>query len=281
MPRLHYLKVAVVVIGSTLAAGAATASEPASVKGVLTVNGSTVELPFVYAYPEESGFYDDADPTWTLLFVDREISERELDEPLWESAYVRLGITKTAEFGDQPELQVYSQDMRFSAEQPGNVSGGSYPTLELSAIGPEGVAGRVFHAEPQEIFDDTFHYDFAFSAPMSDPNAPIGDPLPAGGGEPGAAFIAWTEAIHAGDIDRMKALVLPEQAAMLDSPDIAEELEFIKLMTPTDVVVVGGSSDGETALLEVTGKMDGEPVKGEVTLVRQAGTWVSTNASWE
>jgi hypothetical protein len=275
------IAVVLLVAGAVIVAGAATASEPASLKGVLTANGTTVELPYVYAFPEETGFFNDADPTWTVLFVDRAIAERELDEPLWESAYIRLGITRTAEFGDQPELRVYSQDMRFSAEQPGNVSGGSYPTLELEAIGPDGVSGRVFHAEPQEIFDDTFHYDFTFSAPMSDPDAPIGDPLPAGGGEPGAAFIAWTEAIHSGDIDRLKTLVPPEQAAMLDGPDIAEELEFMKLMTPTDIEITGGSSDGETAVLQVAGKMDGEPVKGEVTLARLEGLWVSTNASWE
>ena len=83
------------------------AAEEATVKGVLEANGETVELPYVYVWAEEEGFFDPADPTWSLLFVDRPIEERELGEMLWEAAYVELKITKTAEFSDEPELHVY------------------------------------------------------------------------------------------------------------------------------------------------------------------------------
>ncbi len=252
----------------------------ASVEGTLVVNGETVELPYVYAYARKTGFYVEEDPTWTLLFVGNPIDERSLDDHIWDAAYVRIGITRTAEFGDEPELQVLSQDIRFSADAPGNVSGGTYPQLELSSVGPETFAGRVYHVEPTEFFDDTFQYDFSFSVPLSDPFGPIGDLLPAGGGEPGAAYLAWVDAIHAGDVERLKALVPPEQAAMLEGEDVRGDIEFIQMMTPTGVEVVGGSSDGETALLQITGTMDGESVAGEITLVHQDGLWMATGSSW-
>jgi hypothetical protein len=253
--------------------------DEAWVEGTLVANGEAIELPYVYVYAKSEGFYDEADPTWELIFVDRPIEEREVDDPIWGAAYVSLGVTRTAEFGDEPELQVYSQDIRFSAEQAGNISGGTYPTIELSEAGPERFVGRVYHTEEQEFFDDTFTYDFKFSAPLSDPNAPIGEALPAGGGEPGRAYLAWVEAIHAGDIERLKTMVPAEQAEAFESEDIQEELEFMKLMTPTDVKILGGSSDGETAILQVTGMMDGEAIEAEVTLTRSDGHWNTTDVS--
>jgi hypothetical protein len=265
--------------------GTAIADEPAaSVNGSFVANGEKVELPYVYVYAERQGFYDEADPTWSVLFVEHPIEERELDDHVWDAAYIRLGITETSEFDDEPTLQVYSQDIRFSAEQAGNISGGTYPELEITKTGPERFSGRVHHPEVREFFDDTFQFDFTFDIPLSDPFAPIGDALPADGGEPGAAFVAWCDAVHAGDMARLKALMPAEQAAMLESEDegqIKEDLEFMKMMTPTEVEVLGGSSDAETAILNVTGTMDGQAVQGEITMALTDGRWVTTDAAWE
>jgi len=268
-----------------LATGAVVADEPAaSVSGSFVANGEKVELPYVYVYAEKQGFYDEADRTWSVLFVEHPIEERELDDHVWDAAYIRLGITETSEFDDEPTLQVYSQDIRFSTEQTGNISGGTYPELEITKTGPERFSGRVHHPEVQEFFDDTFQFDFTFDIPLSDPFGPIGDALPAGGGEPGAAFVAWCDAVHAGDMARLKALMSPEQAAMLESENeeqIKEDLEFMKMMTPTEVEFLGGSSDGETAILDVKGAMDGQAVRGEITMEFTDGRWVTTDAAWE
>ena len=70
-------------------------------------------------------------------------------------------------------------------------------------------------------------------------------------------------------------------AAMLDAPEAAEELEFMAIMTPTDVRIVEGSSDGSTAILRVEGRMEGEAVKGEVTLENHEGRWMPTASSME
>jgi hypothetical protein len=260
----------------------AVANQPtATVEGSLVANGETVQLPYVYAYAEKKGFYDEADPTWEVLFVAQPIAERDLDDTIWDSAYVRLGITLSATFDDEPTLQVYSQDIRFPGESSGNLSGGSYPQLELSATGPDRITGRVYHTETQKFFDDTFQFDFTFVAPLSDPFGPIGDPLPTNGGEPGAAYLAWTKAIHAGDVEQLKSLVPADKAEMLDGEDVKETLEFMAMMTPTDVTIVGGSSDGQTAILQVTGTMDGESVEGEITLIREEGLWIATETAWK
>lgn len=253
---------------------------PAKVSGALMANGEKVELPYAYAIELEKGFYDPTDPAWKLVFVDRPIAERDLDGMIWEAAFVELEITLTSEFDDEAELQVYAQNMRLTAGSGGNLSGGTYPELEIETTGPERIVGRVFHPQAQEFFDDTYQYDFTFDLPFSDPDAPIGDPLPAGGGAPGEAYLAWVKAIHAGDIQGLKKLVPPEMAAELDGPEAAEGMEFMKLMTPTEVKVLGGSSDGQTAILQVEGVMDGERAQGEITLEQQGGLWMAVSSSW-
>jgi hypothetical protein len=256
------------------------AGEEASVSGALRANGKTVALPYVYVYALEKGFYDENDPTWKILFVEHPVAERNLDEPVWDSAYVELGLTRTAEFGDQPELRVYSQSIRFSADAGGNISGGSYPQVELESAGPERFSGRIHLPEEQKFFDDTFQYDFTFSAPLSDPDAPLGDPLPADGGEPGKAYLAWVAAIHAGDIGRLQKLVPAEMASRFEGEDGKQGLEMMQAMTPTEVQVLGGSSDGSTAILKVEGVMDGAKVSGEVTLERRGEHWLATKSAW-
>jgi hypothetical protein len=260
-------------------ASPARAAEPARVEGTLTGNGQTVSLPYVYVYALAEGFDDEDDPTWKLLFVEHPVEARKLDEPVWDAAYVELGITRTAEFGDEPALRVYSQSIRLSADAGGNISGGTYPTLELESAGPDRFAGRVYLPDEEKIFDDTFQYDFRFDAPLSDPHAPLGQVLPAGGGEPGKAYLAWVEAVHSGDLGRLRKLVPAEMASQLEGADAQQSLEMMASMTPTSVEILSGSSDGQTAILQVGGVLDGETVRAEVTLEKTGGLWLATRFS--
>jgi hypothetical protein len=255
------------------------ASDEASVSGTLKANGTTVELPYVYVYALEKGFYDESDPAWKIMFVEHPIEERKLDEHVWDSAYVELSITESAEFGER-ELQVYSQNIKFAADSGGNISGGTYPEIELASAGPDRFAGRVYLPEEQKVFDNTFQYDFTFSAPLSDPDAPIGDPLPADGGEPGKAYLAWIAALHAGDIELLKTLVPAEMVSRFEGDEVKEDLELMQLMTPTGLTVLDGTSDGKIAILQVEGVMDGEKVRGEITLEKMGDFWMATQAAW-
>ncbi len=271
------------LLAAALVPGAAGAD--GAISGTFTVNGAPVELPHAYVWPAEEGFYDAVDPTWTLLFVDRALEPRDLGGMVWDAAFLEIGITETAEFGDQPEIQVYSQTIRFSADQGGNVTGGSYPEVEFTLEGDR-VKGRVFHAEEQEFFDDAYQYDLTFDLALSDPNAPIGDPLPADGGAPGKAYLAWIEAVHSGDLSRLKAIVPAEMADQLDETtdeEVQEELELMQIMTPKKVEIVSGSMDGDTAILKVIVTVEGANVNeqgdAEITMTKMGDFWIPTYMS--
>lgn len=246
------------------------AQSPGRVDGTFTVDGESIPITHAVIYTEDEGFYDEDDPTWMLVLAGSEIGPRDADDVFLEPS-LRIGITWTSEFGDEPSLQVLSQTLR-TAET--NVSGGSYPELEITSRDDSAWVGRVVQTEQQEFFDHTYQYDLRFHAPMVDPDAMVGEPLPAGGGAPGAAYLRWTEAIHAGDLDALRKLVPADMAAMLDEPDVAESLEMMAMMTPKNVEILEGVVDGEEAMLRIEGTMDGEAVQGEITLTRQGDFWI-------
>lgn len=257
----------------------AVSEEAATVSGHLVDNGETVELPYVYAYVEKEGFYDPSDPAWRVIFSAEEIAPRDLDNSFFEFPYIIFAFTLVSDFDDEPALEIYSQNLQLPSRN-GAISGGADPLFEIESTGPDRFAGRLWLDEMVEFFGDTYQYDLTFSAPFSDINAPIGDPLPAGGGEPGAAYIAWTKAIRSMDIGALKSMVPQEQAEMLDAPEAQENLEFMQAMTPADIEIAGGSSDGTMALLEVRGTVDGRGVQGEITLEKMDALWVLTNENW-
>lgn len=265
--------------GILLAPSSAIAAvpEPGSVTGSLTLNGESVELRHAYFYRESEGFYDPEDPTWMVLLTAEPVAPSDAEDRFIDPS-LRLGLTLTSEFGDSPGLQLLSTSIYIGSF---SMSGGEAPQMDFEQQGPDAFAGRIHLAEPQTFFDNTYHYDLSFHALPIDPNVRAGEPLPEGGGEPGAAYLGWTRAIHAGDLEALKAIVPPDMAAMLDEPDAAEQLEFMALMTPTDVRILEGSVDGSTAVLDIEGVMEGEAVKGEITLEQHGGFWVPTGSSME
>ena len=258
-------------------------ADEASVEGSFVVNGNPVELPYVYVWREKKGFYNDDDPAWTILFVGRKLKATEIGDPVWDSAWIELGVTESSEFSDDgPQLQVYSQALRLSTESGGNISGGTYPSIELDGLETGVIAGHVWHKETQEFFDDQYFYDLTFNTGISDPDAPIGDALPEGGGVPGQAYLRWVETLQTGDMEKLLAIVPEELAEQLTSApreEAEEQLEFMRSMTPSDIRILSGSSDGETAILKIEGQLDGETVNAEITMTRMGEHWVPTKTS--
>lgn len=113
--------------------------------------------------------------------------------------------------------------------------------------------------------------------------AQSGTPLPAGGGDPGKAYLACQEEIRQGNFDGMVACMSAERAAEMAQADPAEAQEmfgFLQMMQATDMKVLGGSLDGDTATLNVEGMQDTEKVTATVTMVREDGAWKIERESW-
>jgi len=105
-----------------------------------------------------------------------------------------------------------------------------------------------------------------------------GAELPAGGGAPGAAYMAMHKAAAAGDVNGMVKLATKARAAEMEKsrkePEFAGMIELIKAMEPKEVHVVSGRADATHAELQIAGKDgDGSTMKGTVKLLNEGGAW--------
>ena len=135
--------------------------------------------------------------------------------------------------------------------------------------------------------DDGFRCDIRFDVPrlgdVADAPPLPGTPLPAGGGEPGAAYLAVNKALRAGDLDALARLMPPDRVAQMEearkSPDFDEQLALMQAMAPSDVKITGGRVDGDTAWVDFTATEFDQPRVGTATLKKEGGRWVMIEES--
>ena len=164
----------------------------------------------------------------------------------------------------------------FSHNQPTaafNSSGYGEFTLEPAPAGR--VAGRWTLAEPGDFFGETYDFDLRFDVAVT---PPPGKPLPADGGEPGKAYRGWTAAVAKGDLPVLRALAGRDYDAWRiksdDQNDVKSALKDLRDGTPVEAKILGGRSDGDSAVLWVEGK-DRDDIlrRGRVQLQRVEGAW--------
>jgi hypothetical protein len=194
-----------------------------------------------------------------------------------ESAELRLRLDATGAMVESLQLYV----------PPGNnrsISSNEVGTFKLTGTIGARIAGHF------KLEDDDLNCDLQFDLPMGNSGKappksataatakPAGQPLPAGGGEPGKAYLALHRAVVAGDVDAMIALVDADKAAEMrkarSQADFPKTLEMIQMFEPAEVHVTGGNIDGDNAELTIAGKdSDGTALTGEVKLTRNGGRW--------
>jgi hypothetical protein len=134
------------------------------------------------------------------------------------------------------------------------------------------------------LADDDLKCNLSFDLAMGGKGPPPPPPkawgtaLPAGGGAPGAAYMAMHKAALAGDVDGMLRTATKSRAAQMEAarkqPEFAGMIELIKAMEPREVHVVSGQADATRAELKIAGKeSDGASMKGTVKLLMEGGAW--------
>lgn len=172
-------------------------------------------------------------------------------------------------------------------------------TLQMSGFTRAGFTARVFGKDkdrvegtfatkqPESFLGHRYEVKVEFSAallrakaPEPLPDAKTGKTLPAGGGDPGKAFLA----LHAAIVKRDLAAVLRLNGAMPDplppEDTLKAGLEFMASMQPDQPKITRGFVRGDRAVLYVTGVQEKEPQYGTVEVVLNNGAWVVMRQSW-
>lgn len=252
-----------------LSTGTAIRAQNGQAEGSFTVDGETVTIQHVTVHEQEHSL-EEGQTAYLLTLSEQKIPYMEVDDMCpgeYGNRAIQLKVDRNQE--------VFMTNYCFLG---GNSSGATFE-IAFETFGPRDYTGSL--AAELEVFDSKVAFDLKFSAPL--PEELPGELLPAGGGEPGAAYLAWTAAVKSGDLERIMAVLPAEQAEGFESmpaDEQQENIEFLQMMVPDEMEVLGGRLVDDIAYLEVRGKTEGESTNGEVKLVHKDEIWVAVSESW-
>jgi len=99
-------------------------------------------------------------------------------------------------------------------------------------------------------------------------------------------FRANAKAIETGDSEAYKKTMSAEALKQMDAQtkemkkSPKEIMEFMKMMSPTDIKLTDLKVEGKKATLSMTGKSDGQAMKGTADMVEENGQWKMGKQSW-
>jgi hypothetical protein len=273
------------------AAGGASPNPPALAAGTATgsvsIDGKSVPLRFAYAMAQPNKF-DKAKTDTAILLTEKPLPESALaslnDLERAGSGEKRTSVLFVIEEDGKPIREVVNHESLSGTNL--QMSGMTHSEIKIGSRKAGRIEGSLQTKEPEKFMSHQYELKAQFNAGIreakrepSAPDAKIGQKLPAGGGEPGKAFLAFHDAVQRKDL---AAIRKSKPADLPDMPDedLKKGLEVMAAMSPAKVAVQEGFSNGDTAVLYVTGMQGTQKQYGTVQMSRSGGQWRMTKESW-
>jgi hypothetical protein len=268
----------------SLAVTIAALADTGKVTGSITSNGKTTALKYAVAMPKEDPFDKKKKATY-LLVTDQEVPAAALaDEFEFMRWYDKANLHGFAVLITD-DKRVVSGNIYDPALKHNGFSSVGKQEVALTAMTPSHIAGKVT-LPADEFFGDKYQFSATFDVPVAAVKAPPpeplkGKPLPAGGGEPAKAYLAFDKSVAAGDMAAVKRGVSAEQAKQMSGEDFKKMFPLMQAMRSKNVKITGGTIDGNTATLLATGKDGKDTSNGKITMVMEGGAWKVQREEWK
>ena len=250
--------------------GEAPATAPGSASGKVKFKGSSWDVSDGIAYPGDAN-------TIEVALSDKPFDRKEFakDGKLDSFDIMRHRMdTAASTITLKVDADGSMSCMDYLVEGGGGTSCGTAQKegLKLAKHTADAIGGTFVLADGEDKID------VRFDLPITREVKRAGSALPPGGGEPGKAVLANFAAMRSGDFEKMKAVAAPDKRQEMESAKMAESdkkamLDFLKGAAATDVKILGGTVDGDSALVDYKGKRGGQTVKGTAELRRVDGKW--------
>ena len=272
------------------AAGSAGAAEniaTGEAAGTFSIDGKAVALRHAYAMRQPSDFDETKTDTAILL----------TEDPLPPESFEKLKDLESASHGKGNSLLLKLDEsgsairevVHHSALGEANLqmSGMTHSEVRVEARTRDEISGSLATAKEEDFLQHRYKTDVRFHAAVREafrdppaPDAATGKKLPAGGGEPGKAWMALHEAILRKDLAAIKKMSLPGEMPNMSDEDLRKGLELMALMSPEKIVIEDGYVRGDDAVLYMSGIQGGEKQYGVVRLSRTGGNWRPAGEKW-
>jgi len=295
-------RAALVVVSVLVTAHGFAAEQPNNASGSVTINGQATALHHAYAR------YDAQDKSTRVLITDRALDATMLaEESSGEFSGEKPSFRELSKRGEAAgiELFINGENEVETVEVFSKAFGMPTPTsgrkfwYEPSKLSTGWIGGHSRSKGAQEFFKLVWEYDVTFLAIIGKNGFEIPtkayDPhqtvlLPAGGGEEGAAYLAFRRSIDARDgkamlgamTASMKSAVGKEMSSSPLTESALGSWAFMQSMPAGKVEVVGGvrDADGTTLELRKTLTGGGSKIFGTAKLVKEQGVWKIDADNW-
>jgi hypothetical protein len=262
-PTSRVLAVLALALATPLAA-----AEAPQASGSFAGREWTFEPRGAYAFPAEVGMDDEPGIRVAVSnagFIAAGV-DRYYDRQYFIDTFFRDAETLVVYFDFSPKGEYKGMSYYFGS---GDGCGYCYDGSVVSTVKIAG--GRAKGSVKLPAKEGEAHWDVTFDVPVA--SGDFGAPLPAGGGEPGAAYAAYHAALGGESPDAVKPFYTEEtQAAWAEDRDGILS-SYRKDHPDKGYKVVRGWSRGDRALLLVEGENAYMNVSTEVHLVKEKGTW--------
>ena len=106
----------------------------------------------------------------------------------------------------------------------------------------------------------------------------MGAKLATDGGEPGKDYMAYLKALQNKDGATLRKMA--EIPAGTSDKDLKDQMEMMSAMTPTDQRIMSAKTNKDTAVLKVTGTLEGKSQYGTIEMKKKGGLWKITKEEW-
>jgi len=308
---LRSCRAAIVVASVLLAARGVAAEQANNASGSATINGQTTALHHAYAR------YDAQDKQTRVLITDRALDATMLaEESSREFSGEKPSFRELSKRGEANGIELFINDANevetvevfnktFGMPTPTSGSKFWYEPYRLSA---GWIGGRSRSKQAETFFKIVWQYDVTFlttigkngfeipaaaalaAARKANDAREAARMVPAGGGEEGAAYLAYRRSIDARDgkalAGQLTASMKSTVSASMHSSSLTESAlgnwAFMQSMPPGKIEVVGGvrDSDATTLKLKKTLTAGGTKTFGTAKLVKEQGTWKIASDNW-
>ena len=260
-------------LGYLLAASTVmAASQAGSNGGYFRIGEKRLEATHVIAVVKDAG-HDEAGPQ-TLVYL----SDVPLDAASAAAAFdsddsVRMQLMGKS--GGYVQLCIDASGdscgLYFSPEGFNSSGAG---TWVLTTRNASHIAGSWVLKEPDSFFDETYDFDLRFDVAIT-PSP--GKDLPANGGEPGKAYLAYISALAKGNLPALRQLSDHDGGYRFPQDDESQARESLKSArdgAPVSAKIERGRIDGVNAVLWVAGvDRDDMRRRGRVQMHQESGNW--------
>ena len=255
--------------GSLFAAAETPAQNTA--QGSIAFNGNKAELRHAYTFV--GGSLADKKREMFLIVTDKPLSPKAVIDEFERMREASSNNVQMLELKFDDGRQLNAVNFRVGAKTGGG-NASSYK-VDIERLTETSFKGRVHSDGEQKAFKDVHSFDVRFDTIIAKVPKPDASGKSAWATPQGKALAEYLRAARAGDKAALKRMLVADRATLLDGPNAAELIKFLKMSPdPKTAEFDSLTIDGDSAVAKLAERSKNGATSSDFTLRLVNGVWL-------